>query len=185
MKYSRTLDAITLEVAREGSNCNLEFEPAVSLRTDIIAAELNGRAVPFQVVTSDADQHVAIRVKLSGAANTIRIRLRNDFGVSYNSRLPALGNSSEGLRILSETWSPGRDQVTLEVSGLAGREYELAVWNGGQISAIDGAELGSGSRGAAAIHISMERKDPVTTERKTVVIHFAGKRSGRTAGKKE
>jgi len=64
------------------------------------------------------------------ASNTFRIRLRNDFGVSYTSVLPALGSASEGLRILSETWSSPHNLLSLKMEGRVGHTYELFVWEG-------------------------------------------------------
>ena len=64
---------------------------------------MNGRPVPFHVAANDEDQHVATQVSASGKSNTLTIRVRNDFGVSYESSLPPLGSPSQGLRMLSES----------------------------------------------------------------------------------
>jgi hypothetical protein len=45
------------------------------------------------------------------------------------------------MRILSETWSASHDQLTLDVSGTRGAQYELKVWNAAQIGSVEGAEL--------------------------------------------
>jgi hypothetical protein len=71
----------------------------------------------------------------------LRLRIANDFEVGLSSTLPPLGSKSRGLRVISESWSSARDRLELEVSGTAGEQYELPVWNPAQVSAVDGAEL--------------------------------------------
>src|SRR5208282_790336 len=118
--FRRTADEITLETKKTGmGDCVVEFRPAVSLRAKVLSVEIDGRPVAYHVQASDVDQHVDIRFSVGGAANTLRIRLRNDFGISYTPELPPLGGTSHGLRILSETWSPTRDSLALEVAGAA------------------------------------------------------------------
>ena len=48
--YHKTASEIALEVTRAGSGeCSMEFSPAVSLRAQISAVELNGKRVPFKL----------------------------------------------------------------------------------------------------------------------------------------
>jgi len=72
------------------------------------------------------------------------VRLRNDFGLSLDSQLPALGAVSDGLRVVSESWSAAGDSLTLNASGAAAQHYDLAVLNPTQVRAVDGAELVNG-----------------------------------------
>jgi len=142
LTYRKTADSITLEIKRTGTgDCTLEFAPALSLRTTILGAELNGRAIAVRANTNVVDQHASVRVPVSGGANTVRIRLRNDFGLAFSPTLPALGSRSRGLRIVSEAWNPQHNRWTLEVSGVAGKVYELGLWNPTQIESLDGAEI--------------------------------------------
>src|SRR5207253_7171238 len=104
--------------------CEFEFSPALSMRTDVVSAELNGRGLPFHITGNPSDRHVAMRFQLTQENSTVRIRLKNDFGVSFSNALPALGSASEGLRVLSETWDSTHTQLTLSLSGLAGKRYE-------------------------------------------------------------
>jgi len=137
LAYQRSPGTITLEVKRAGSeDCTLEFSPALSLRTDVASVELNGRTLPFKVADSDSDRHVVMRFPVTQAASTIRIRLKNDFGVSVANALPALGSASQGLRFLSESWNSSRTQLTLTLSGLSGKSYDLSVWNPSQLTSI-------------------------------------------------
>src|SRR6185295_2932615 len=135
--YRKRASEISLVVTRNGSgDCNLEFSPALSLRAQILGAEVNGRKVPFQVKKSDVDQHVSVQFPLANGDNTLRFRTRDDFGLSISPVLPALGSASQGLRVLSESWTPARDSLTLEVSGGQGRQYEIGMWNAGQVASV-------------------------------------------------
>ena len=146
LQYAKDPEGITLEVKALGKVADnspraVEFAPAVSLRAKVLGAALNGRPVPFHVQANSVDQHVLVRIPVSGRANTLRIRLKDDFGVAYTSTLPAIGATSEGLRVVSETWTPARDRLTLAVSGRSGSQYRLSVWNAGQIASVAGAKL--------------------------------------------
>lgn len=168
LDYAKDLEGITLEVKTSdvpsgNPSLSLGFHPAVSLRAKVLDVTLNGRPVPFDVEPNAADQHVFVRIPLSAGANTLRMRLRDDFGVAYDSTLPALGSISEGLRILSETWSPSRDRLTLAVSGRAGRNYRFSVWNPASIASVSGAKLakGSGGHGDLAVEFPANATEPV------------------------
>jgi len=140
--YRKTADTIVLETSRTGTgDCWVEFSPALSLRGEVVGAEIGGRSLPFKMEANSNDQHVRVRFPLSSGTNSVVIRVRNDFGVALPSELPALGSVSRGLRVVSEVWNASRSQLSLNVSGLAGKSYELDVWNPGQILSVDGAAL--------------------------------------------
>jgi GH15 family glucan-1,4-alpha-glucosidase len=156
LDYARAPDSISLDVRRTGAgDCGLEFSPAISLRTQVEGAEINGRPVAFHVQPNSEDQHVTVQIPVMDGLNKLRIRLRNDFGWSLAQELPPLGGSSQGLRVVSESWTPSRDALTLAVSGMSGKEYELSIWNPGQIASVDGAQLVTDSSGlvSARVHI--------------------------------
>lgn len=166
--YAKDLEGITLEVKTSGvpsgnSSLSLGFHPAVSLRAKVLGVTLNGRPVPFDVEPNAADQHILVRIPLSAGANTLRIRLKDDFDLAYDSTLPALGSVSEGLRTLSETWSPSRDRLTLAVSGRAGRAYRFSVWNPALVVSVSGAKLakGSGGHGDLVVEFPANAVEPV------------------------
>src|SRR5207302_10238903 len=95
LSYKKTADAITLEIGRKGpAECTMDFEPAVSLRAEILGAEWNGRAVPFKVEASGSDQHVLVHFGVNGGSSTLRVRLRNVFGMSYSSEPADSGSCS-------------------------------------------------------------------------------------------
>jgi hypothetical protein len=148
--------------------CTVEFRPAISLRAKVQKVELNGKPVPFQVETRGSDQHIVVQFPITKGKYFLRIRLLNDFGLSEQSALPVLGSASRGLRILSETWSPSRDQLTLEVSGAAGHEYELKTSNKDQIEKLEGAVL---REQTPWIQIPLSDSEPYPHAK--VVIHFS------------
>lgn len=176
LKYSKDLDGITLEAgAPEGASgkVSIDFAPAVSLRAKVLGVALNGRATEFHVQTSAVDQHILVRIPLSAGANSLRIRLKDDFGLSYNSTLPVLGATSEGLRIVSETWSASRDRLTFAASGLAGRQYRLPVWNPSQIVSVSGAKLSKGPDGRSDLLVEFPTNGAELVAHATIAIQFA------------
>jgi hypothetical protein len=176
INYTKTDEGIVLETGLTSGmeECTVEFRPAISLRAKVQKVELNGKPVPFQVETHGADQHIVAQFPITKGKYFLRIRLLNDFGLSEQSALPALGSASRGLRVLSETWSPSRDQLTLEVSGVAGREYELKAWNKDQIQKLEGAVLRE-----LMPWIQMPTSDSEPYPQIKVVIHFStGQKKG-------
>jgi glycogen debranching enzyme len=173
LSYTKTPDMIELEIKNTGSkNCAVEFEPALSLRARVLSAEVGGHAVPFHMQSHGSDQHVITHVSAPPGATKLRIRIANDFGVSYQPELPQLGSPSEELRILSETWSDAKDQLILFISGAPDRDYELSVSNPREVSSVDGAELvREGDTGW--LHFITPVADARNTAHATITIHFA------------
>jgi len=173
LRVSKTANEIALQVKKTGSGApTFSFEPAVSLRAKVLGVECNGHPVTFHVVASSSDQHVITQVTLTAETNTIRIRLQDDFGFTYAPNLPPLGSESQGLRILSESWSASHDLLTLNISGIAGSAYELALWNPAQITSVEGAELiREGNTGHLQIRLAAENSTPQVHQ--TIRIHFA------------
>ena len=124
---------------RSTGKCSLRFSPALSLRARITGVRLNGRALPFHIEANSSDQHVTVNLPIMSDQNTIEIQMKNNFELGVTSTLPELGGTSHGLRVLSESWSPKRDTLTLLLSGASGESYELSAWNPEQISSIEGA----------------------------------------------
>jgi glycogen debranching enzyme len=174
--YRKTASEISLEVSRRGNgDCSLEFSPAVSLHAQIAGVELNRRRVPFQIHKSDVDQHVSVRVPMNTGPDTLRIRLKNDFGLSLSPVLPPLGSASQGLRVISESWAPVHDSLTLEVSGSQGGQYEIGVWNSAQVTSVEGAKLVRPDATSARIKVKIPANASEPYPRESIVIHFTGK----------
>ena len=138
-EYRKTTGSIVLEAKRTGSgHCWVEFAPSFSLRAKVVGVELNGRPLSFKMQANDNDQHLFTRFPIDGASTTVVIHVKDDFGVALANPLPPLGSTSQGLRIVSESWNAARSELTLEVSGATARSYDLEVWNPAQIASVDG-----------------------------------------------
>ena len=176
LAYRKSASEITLVVTRNGGgDCSLEFSPALSLRAQILGAEVNGRKVPFQINKSDVDQHVTVQFPLVNGDNTLRLRTRDDFGLSISPVLPPLGSASQGLRVLSESWAPARDSLTLEVAGAQGRQYEIGMWNAAQVATVEGAEVVKIDADTAKIKFTIPANTSEPNPHEKIVIHFTSK----------
>ena len=173
LRYSKDSEGITLLVNSGAGSITLDFNPAVSLRTRIVGAEFNGKPITFQIQANSIDQHVRVRITPSGDANTLRIRTRNDFGLAYNAALPELGASSRGLRILSETWTPIHDRLTIRASGVPGNQYELSVWNPGQVESVSGAKLTKDAGGKAKLILDFPKNSDTSITEISFSIRFS------------
>jgi hypothetical protein len=174
LSFTKTEEGIFLEAERTAGigESVIEFRPAISLRAVVQRAELNGKALPFRVEKNDEDQHVVVRFPISDGQKFVRILIANDFAVTATAALPALGSVSTGLRVLSETWSASRDQLTLEVLGAGGAQYELRVWNAGQIGSVEGAELKKKTEGSV-LAVKMRGSGSSVYAQTKMVIHFS------------
>jgi glycogen debranching enzyme len=182
LNYSRTEKGVlSLEADRTagGNDCIIEFRPAVSARAQVQRVELNGQPLPFRIEPHDADQHVVVRIPLRNAKNSLKIYLANDFSISVDSTLPQLGSSSQGLRIISQTWSPSKDQLTLELCEKPGAEYQLRMSNPEQIDRLDvlgrSDILGHWRNGVVTIRVP--KKDSEEYQHAKLVIIFKSPRS--------
>jgi glycogen debranching enzyme len=185
LHYSKDPAGINLELKATGNaSCSINFQPAVSLRAKVLGVEFNGRPVPFRVDANGADQHVIASITFAGGSHSLRIRTRDDFGLSYTLTLPAIGATSQGLRILSETWTPARDRLTLDVSGLTGSRYVLAVWNGGQITSVEGARLFKAGDGTTELILVLPKKGDEPSSNAMISIQFASTDKKRERTKK-
>jgi hypothetical protein len=134
----------------------------------VVSVEMNGKPLPFRIQLNEQDQHVSMRFPVHAGANSVVIRMKNDFGLALANELPVLGSTSRGLRMISSSWNSARDQLTLEVSGVPGVEYEFSVWNPEQISSVDGAALTK--QGKIRIEIPAEKSPDYSHHQ--LVIHF-------------
>jgi glycogen debranching enzyme len=174
LNYKRIDDGVQLEAARTkgAEECVLEFRPAISPRAKVLKVDLNGKPVPFRLEVSATDQHVVVRFLVNEAKSLLRIHLQDDFDLGVPSGLPALGSISQGIRILSQTWSPSNDRLTLEISGVAGKEYNLAVLNPAQIQTVEGASLNAAPAGTLlSVLMPTGASEPYTQSK--VILHFA------------
>ena len=173
LRTKRTVSEITLEAsAAAGNTFTLDYKSAISARAKVLGVDLNGKPLEYHVTSNDSDQHVEIHTALTGKTNVIRIRVKNDFGVAYHLTLPALGETSQGLRILTETWSATRDSLVLECSGMLGASYDLPVWNAKQVTSVDGAKLIETPAHTAVAHIEFPPSNTGASGHTKVTFRF-------------
>ncbi len=147
LRYHRNANEIQLETTRTGSGeCTLDFSPAVSLRANVKGVTLNGRAIPYRIEPSDADQHISVRFEAPAGKSTLHMRIDDDFEIGVESQLPPPGSASAGVRVVSESWTPDLDRFSLDVAGNSGNTYEFGLSNASQILSIQGAELDMADR---------------------------------------
>jgi glycogen debranching enzyme len=176
LSYKRTEESIVLEIGRTGSgDCAMEFSPAISLRAEVAGAEINGRPVPLRVERNSEDQHISVRFPLYSGPSTLHIHLRNDFAYSVPSNLPPLGERSRGLRIISQSWDPKDESLTVNLSGIPGNQYDLILWNSGQITSVEGAQLIKAENGEMRIHIELQGTNSSSYVHGNILIHFTAK----------
>ncbi len=182
-QYHKTADSIVLETKSTGAgDCWVDFSPALSLRAKVVGVEMNGKRLPYEVQSKDGgqstsagqseDQHVTLRFPAHGGSTRVVIRVKNDFGLSLSNELPPLGSASRGLRVITESWNPARTQLTVEVSGLPGAQYELAAWNASQISSVEGAVL-SQEKVRIEFPAGTGQETDEEFQHRTIVFHFA------------
>jgi glycogen debranching enzyme len=175
LNYQRTPGTITVEIKRASpGDCMIDFSPAISLRSNVVSVELNGHSIPFQANPNAADQHISMRIPVTQTTSTVRVRLKNDFGINLENVLPALGNASEGLRVLSETWNSIHTQLTLSLSGLAGKSYQLPVWNPLQIASVKGGKLEAAGADQAKLIVEFSPAKPEAYVHQDIILNFAG-----------
>jgi len=174
LNFTKSAEGIFLEAGRTAGTGEsiVEFRPSISLRAAVQKAELDGKPLAFRVETNDEDQHVIVRFPVSDGPKLLRIFVSNDFAVTATQTLPPLGSVSSGMRILSETWSASHDQLTLDVSGASGAQYELKVWNAAQIGSVEGAELKKKLDGPV-LALQIPGSSSESYAHAKVVIHFS------------
>jgi glycogen debranching enzyme len=190
VEYTKTSDAIRLSVTADGvqkevpagPRCALDFAPAVSLRAKISTATLDGQRLPMHIETTPYDQHAAVHVVLDpGKQHNVVIHMRNDFGVTYDSRLPRLGTASRALHIVSEDWSAARDQLVVKVTGLAGQDYRLDVSDASQISGVDGGKLVKSNALPRQLRLRMPDGNAGTFVNSAMTIHLVSNRPAKNS----
>jgi hypothetical protein len=61
----------------------------------------------------------------------------------------------------------------VNVSGIPGKQYDLMLWNSGQIVTVEGAKLIEGQNGEKRIRIELPASDSPSYVHGKILIHFA------------
>jgi hypothetical protein len=170
LSYQKALDEITLEITRTGGECSLDFEPALANTALVGRVNVNGRPTTYDQRMLAEHHHLRIKVALKEGKNVVHIPVANDFGVSYDFRLPELGSASSDLRILSAKLEDVAAPMELVTAGRAGATYDLAVWNPSMIESVRGAELIKDAAGGAKLRIYFAAKENEDYPHQRVVI---------------
>jgi len=170
LSYQKALDEITLEITRTGGECSLDFEPALANTALVGRVNVNGRPTTYDQRMLAEHHHLRIKVALKEGKNVVHIPVANDFGVSYDFRLPELGRASSDLRILSAKLEDVAAPMELVTAGRAGATYDLAVWNPSMIESVRGAELIKDAAGGAKLRIYFAAKENEDYPHQRVVI---------------
>ena len=180
--YERTLDTISLSFQRAGpSTVVLNFEPAISMRADVVSADVDGKPLPFHIRKTSVDQHVAVHVPVGTAGGKLRIHLRGDVDFGLTSNLPPLGSPSLGGRVVSQVWSANGDGLTLGIAGPPGTLLDLYVRNSDEVASVEGGNFINHRDGTGAITAHLPDNGSGKQSLGLVTIHFDANR--RTKGK--
>jgi len=181
IRFRRDAKDMWLETTRSGSGkCTLDFSPAISLRAKVVAAALNGRAIPYRIEPSDSDQHVSLHFEVPPGRSNLRLRINDDFELSVAPELPPGGSASQGLRILGESWGRERDRLDLELAGVPGNVYEFELSNASQITSVEGAEFDRSKAHAPKLLVRFP-SGVDTYVRRRISVHFAAKQQAKPA----
>ncbi len=173
LSYHRSAGEIALEVTRHGGQrVQLEFLPSFSLRAHVLNAEIDGKPAHSETVESanEVDQHIAIDVPIITDRTSIRIRLKDDFGIVYPYVVPAIGVVSSNLRFISEHWNGAHDRLELQIAGRGGAKYAVPLT--GDLTGVT-ATGGQLSQNLLQIEFPPGSSDVYTT--KAVVLQFPGR----------
>jgi glycogen debranching enzyme len=176
--YHKAPGEFSLEIMRTGDECTFEFEPTMAGPAMEVRAEVNGRQTPVGVNFNPEHHHIQLKIALREGKNTVRLRVKNDFGLAYDFRLPELGSKSSDLRVLAQTGD--QYSMTLTLAGTAGATYKMEVWNADVIASLEGAELVKQPDGRTELRIHFEAKREEEYSRKQITIGF---RQPKTGGK--
>ncbi len=171
LRYVRTADEISLTAEARGDPLTLQFAPSVSLRARVDSVTVNGQPARFRVEANSQDQHLEIELRNLTRA-TVRVHLQHDFDIEAPVSVPAPGQKSRGVRVVAESWTEKRDQLTLGMYGLNGATYDFPVRGAGEISSVEGAKLVENGSGVKLLRVSFPDATGDAYVSKTVVVHF-------------
>jgi glycogen debranching enzyme len=171
LAFTRTADEISVNVEVHGGELRLHLAPAIALRAHVLAVTVDGHPVKFHLQANGQDQHVEIDLRIL-ARSTVRVRLQHDFDVEIPVSLPAPGQSSRGVRVVGESWTPARDRLTLQMLGFGDRAYDFAVRGAEQVTSVEGGDLVSSPDNGRVLRVQFHGPARPGYTSKTVVIHF-------------
>jgi hypothetical protein len=152
--YSRTAEDVRLRVDRTGPDAiRLQFAPGFSPMAHVGSMTWNGSPATFHMQNNSADQHAVVDLPLANGTNELRVAVGDDFGFEVPTSPPALGDSSQQLKPVSQSWSKDHGTLELTFAGLQGRDYDVVLVNAGSLRAVEGATLTRSQSGGGFIKV--------------------------------
>ncbi len=165
-------DDLTLEVRRRGTGkVELDFSPAISLRAQVLAADVDGRKITPTIAANDNDQHLTLSVPITGDKTTVHLRVANNFALGNLYTAPTDGAASSGLKIVSEQWNAAHDQLVLQIAGISGQAYTVPLFNVPSRLGAQGATIRKTATGTA-LEVSFPQSAPGEFTSQTVTLQF-------------
>ena len=171
LTYRHNAYQILLNADVRGGELKLHFSPAIALRASVLSVTVNGNPVKFNVNANAQDQHVEVDLHTAKPA-VVLIRLKHDFDLEAPVHLPPPGQKSQGVRVISESWTRDHNTLRVRVSGLKGASYDFALRGAEQIEEIDGASLIRDLNNDRIIRVQFPTNSSEDYVSKAVVIHF-------------
>jgi hypothetical protein len=175
LSYQKALDAINLDFHSDAGRSTLIFSPALSLRARVRDVVLDGKRVPFHIEANADDQHVVVSAPVTAAAARLTVHVEDEFGITEPQALPQLGSTSQGVHVVTQTWSPDHKALTLQIAELTDKPYVLGIWNPRQIASVDGAEIVPVDAGHALLRLPASPQANGDSQNLTVVLHFTAR----------
>ena len=143
----------------------LELNPAFSPHARIVSVTEGGHKNAYNVEPTADDQHVHLRLTLSGERQEVEVRTEGDVRLAYDATLPQLGESSQGVRLVNEQWNASHSLWTLEFEGRPGAAYDMKLVGADSVEHVEG---GAFEPNTGALHVSIPASRPPR-----VTLHIA------------
>ncbi|HEY9127210.1 MAG TPA: amylo-alpha-1,6-glucosidase [Acidobacteriaceae bacterium] len=176
VEFTKTLESLAYAIERKfGTGCSITLAPAISLRAQLTSVEVDDRRAAPTLTPSSQDQHPRLEIKLPDTSSTTKVtfHLSNSFDLTQNTALPALGASNQALDVISQSWNPSHDTLTLDLATAGSGSYELIAWNPAQIQRVDGAMLTTIDAERGALHITVPDHPGSAIQHQQIVFHFS------------
>jgi hypothetical protein len=114
-------------MSRATAPFDLEFAPAYPRPARVTRASFNGHDTAFTREDADLDWHPTVTVSVKPGSSTVKLEHEHWFGYSVPFTPPRLAEPSAALKVITEHWDQGNQNLDLVVSGRAGHTYALKM----------------------------------------------------------
>jgi hypothetical protein len=132
IEYHKVPGELTLKITRTGDECAFEFEPTLAGPAMEVRAEVNGRQTPVDFKFNPEHHHIQLKIALQEGKNTVRLRVKNDFGRGGASYDLTVWNadviaSLEGAELVKEANGTTKLRVHFETEKEEYGRKEIAI----------------------------------------------------------